>query len=98
MPMTCMSPLARIRLGEADARAEVDIVSFLCAREFGVSVYGRAYGVIYSATLVAAGAGPFAFGLLADRGGYELALFASAGAVLLSAVLFSCIRAHRSAA
>jgi predicted MFS family arabinose efflux permease len=82
---------AALLLG-AGLGAEVDLISFLAARDFGLAGYGRAYGLVYGGTLVAAGAGPFGFGLIADRGGYGPALTASAAALALAAALLLCLR------
>jgi predicted MFS family arabinose efflux permease len=84
------SLFAALALGVA-VGAEIDLISFLSARYFGLGAYGRAYGLIYGVTLLAAGAGPLGFGLLADRAGsYDAALslgaglLAAAGGLLLS--------------
>jgi predicted MFS family arabinose efflux permease len=73
--------------------AEIDLISYLCARDFGLAAYGRTYGLIYAATLLAAGAGPLGFGLIADLGGgYGIALAASAVVLALSAILLLFLR------
>jgi hypothetical protein len=82
---------AALLLG-AGLGAEVDLISFLAARDFGLAGYGRAYGLVYGGTLVAAGAGPFGFGLIADRGGYGPALAASAVALAMAAALLLSLR------
>jgi predicted MFS family arabinose efflux permease len=89
------SLIAAVLLG-AGLGAEIDLIAFLCARDFGLAAYGRAYGVIYGATLLGAGAGPFGFGLIADQGGgYAPALAASAVALALAAVLLLFLRQAR---
>jgi predicted MFS family arabinose efflux permease len=82
---------AALLLG-AGLGAEVDLISFLAARDFGLAGYGRAYGLVYGGTLVAAGAGPFGFGLIADRGGYGPALAASAVALAMAAAMLLSLR------
>jgi MFS family permease len=74
--------------------AEVDLIAFMCARYFGLQAYGRAYGSIYGGTLLAAGFGPLAFGLVADRaGGYGAPMLAAAAALAGSACLLLSLAA-----
>lgn len=76
--------------------AEVDLIAYLCARYFGLRAYGRAYGLLYGATLLAAGLGPLAFGMIADRpGGYGAVLLLAAGFLAGSAVLLLSLGSGR---
>jgi predicted MFS family arabinose efflux permease len=82
---------AALMLG-AGLGAEMDLISYICVRYFGLRTYGRAYGVVYAATLLAAGAGPLIFGLLAGAAArYDTALWASAAALAASATLLFCL-------
>ncbi len=93
--LTLASPanaIAAALLLGAGLGAEVDLISFLAARDFGLAGYGRAYGLVYGGTLVAAGAGPFGFGLIADHGGYGPALAASAVALAMAAALLLSLK------
>ncbi|MFL9862188.1 hypothetical protein PQR72_41825 [Paraburkholderia madseniana] len=56
--------------------AEVDMISFLTSRYFGMKSYGRIYAVIYSAFVVGAAIGPVLAGRLFDlQGNYQQALW-----------------------
>jgi MFS family permease len=79
--------------------AEVDLIAYLCARYFGLRAYGRAYGLLYGATLLAAGLGPLAFGMIADQpGGYGVVLLLAAGFLAGSAVLLLSLGSDRYSA
>lgn len=73
--------------------AEVDLLSFIVLRYFGVRNYGEIYGWLYGAyTLVSMACPPFG-ALLLEQGGYRL-LFGSAAASFGLAVLLFVILAH----
>ncbi|WP_207005021.1 MFS transporter [Trinickia mobilis] len=56
--------------------AEVDMISFLTSRYFGMRSYGRLYAVVYSAFVVGAAIGPVLAGRLFDlQGNYQQALW-----------------------
>ncbi|MGZ8312306.1 MAG: MFS transporter [Allosphingosinicella sp.] len=62
---------------------EIDLIGFLVARHFSLSMFGRIYGLQYAAFILAAGISPLWMGALYDRqGSYEPAL---AGCVVLLA-------------
>lgn len=74
--------------------AEVDFVSFLIRRYFGMAVYGRLYGIAFGLFIVGSGTGPLLLGACFDRlGGYRpgLMLFAGLG-VLVAALAFALPR------
>jgi MFS family permease len=74
--------------------AEVDFVSFLIRRYFGMAVYGRLYGIAFGLFIVGSGTGPLLLGACFDRlGGYRpgLLLFAVLG-VLVAALAFALPR------
>jgi MFS family permease len=68
--------------------AEVDVMSFLMGRIFGLKHYAQIYGWGISAFTLGAGLGPTIFGFLQDRShSNELGLYAMAICPALSAVL-----------
>jgi len=74
--------------------AEVDFVSFLIRRYFGMAVYGRLYGIAFGLFIVGSGTGPLLLGACFDRlGGYRpgLLLFAGLG-VMVAALAFALPR------
>lgn len=55
--------------------AEVDVIAFLTAQQFGTASYGTIFGVIAAGYSLAAATGPFLVSTVYDvTGGYELAL------------------------
>jgi MFS family permease len=67
---------------------EVDLIAYLTARYFGLRIFGRLYGVLYSAATLGAAAAPLLYGIIADRtGGYHLALMISVATYLSVAVI-----------
>lgn len=69
--------------------AELDLLSFLCARYFGLSRYARTYGKLFLCYATALPLGGLLFGLSHDlTGSYATALGVSAGLLASSAVLF----------
>jgi MFS family permease len=86
------APLAVALIGLA-AGAEVDLIAYLCARQFGTRAYGTIYGWIYSVFVMGYGFSPFLMGLARDHfGNYKMALLASAGAVALSGLVALLLR------
>ena len=70
------------------AGAELDLMSFLAARYFGMRNYGTLYALLYAALAVCSGTAPALFALVQDRSGSYAGAFAGAAVLLLlSAVL-----------
>ena len=81
------APFAVALVGLA-AGAEVDLVAYLCSRQFGTRAYGTIYGWQYSVFVMGYGFSPFLVGLSRDHfGNYDLALLVSASSVGLAGVL-----------
>ena len=75
------------------AGAEVDLVAYLCSRQFGTRAYGTIYGWQYSVFVMGYGFSPFLVGLSRDHfGNYNMALLGSSGAVALAGVLALLLR------
>lgn len=82
------APLFALAIGFA-AGAEVDLIGYLTARYFPVSLYGRVYGWQFAIFATASGLGPFWVAAIHDNyGSYDLALYAAAGLLVLSAAIF----------
>lgn len=65
--------------------AELDLMSFLIARYFGLAQFGRIFGWLYFAFVFASGLGPLWVGALRDAtGNYSIALGASAIGLLVT--------------
>ncbi len=82
--------LAALLIGLA-AGAELDLMSFLAARYFGLKHYAQIYSVLYMALAVCSGTAPLMFAALFDRTAsyavsftIALVLFALGGAVVLA--------------
>jgi shikimate kinase len=70
------------------AGAELDLMSFLAARYFGMRHYGAIYALLYAALAVCSGTAPALFALVQDRSGSYDAAFAGAAVLFaLSAFL-----------
>ena len=73
--------LAALLLGFA-AGAELDLMSFLTARYFGLRHYAKIYAVLYMALAVCSGTAPFLFATIFDRtGSYNTGFLLAAGNV-----------------
>jgi predicted MFS family arabinose efflux permease len=71
------SYIAAIAIGFS-VGAEIDILSYLTARYFGVAAYGRVYGVLYGAMLIGSASSSFWVGAAYDHfGSYRPALVAA---------------------
>ena len=82
-----LQALAMALIGFA-AGAELDLMSFLAARYFGMRNYGTLYALLYAALAVCSGTAPALFALVQDRSGSYAGAFAGAAVLLLlSAVL-----------
>lgn len=64
--------------------AEIDLISFMVARYFGLRQYGRIFGFCYAAYMAMSIAGPFIGAALIRSGGHAM-LFATASIVFLLA-------------
>jgi MFS family permease len=72
--------------------AEFDVLSYVVRRLFGLAIFGRVYGVIFSVFQLGAALGATLLPLSrAHFGSYEPGLIAYAVALLLSAALFLCL-------
>ena len=81
------APIAVVLVGLA-AGAEVDLIAYLCARQFGTRAYGTIYGWQYSVFVMGYGFSPFLMGLMRDASGnYNTALVASAGVIAFAGLL-----------
>jgi MFS family permease len=66
--------------------AEVDLISYLTARYFGMSAYGLLYSLIYAFFIVGASVGPVLAGKIFDMtGNYSLAIWTVIGLLLAGA-------------
>lgn len=74
------APIAAVLIG-LSLGAEVDLISFLAARYFGLARYGSIYALLYAAFLIGAATGPALAGTLFDvTGAYRIIV---AGAIVL---------------
>lgn len=72
--------------------AEVDLLSYMTSRYFGLATYGAIYGCLYGAFSVGAAAGPVLAGLAYDRlGTYRPSLLASSVGLAIACVLIGRI-------
>jgi MFS family permease len=74
--------LAMALIGFA-AGAELDVMSYLAARYFGMRHYGAIYALLYAALAVCSGTAPALFALVQDRSGSYDAAFAGAAVLFL---------------
>jgi len=89
-----MGAVAAILLGLA-AGAEIDLLAYLTASQFGQREYGAIYGWQYSVFALGYGLSPFALGLMRDAtGDYALALAVSCLLVGVAALLMLGLRGH----
>jgi MFS family permease len=71
--------------------AEVDLIGYLTARYFGMTSYGRLYGLLYGSFVLGAGVSPLIIAWMQGlTGNYDLALFVCAGFVAIAVALFLC--------
>jgi len=89
-----MGAVAAILLGLA-AGAEIDLLAYMTASQFGQREYGAIYGWQYSVFALGYGLSPFALGLMRDAtGDYALALAVSCLLVGVAALLMLGLRGH----
>lgn len=73
--------------------AELDLLSFFCARYFGVRKFGTVYGRVAMFFYAGMATGAILYGGVRDKtGSYSLAIAISAGLFLISAGLFLALR------
>jgi MFS family permease len=87
-PVTMASAALAATLVGLAAGAELDLMSYLAARYFGMRHYAKIYAVLYAALAVAAGAAPYAFARIYDTTkSYHLAFLAAGGLFLVGALV-----------
>lgn len=70
--------------------AEVDLIGYLTAAYFGLALYGRLYGLLYSGFTLGVALSPLMISALRDStGGYPAPLWVCSGLIGLAAVLFA---------
>lgn len=84
--MTAGVVLATIAAGLVSG-AEVDIMSYMTIRYFGLGHYGRIFGASYCAYMAAAMIGPFLTAGLMQRGDHALFFLCTSGVLALSALV-----------
>ena len=68
--------------------AEIDLISYLVARYFGLVAYGRIYGWLYAVFMVGTSIGPIVAGAAFDRfGNYRLAAMGFGGCLAVAGLL-----------
>lgn len=86
-PTLGIATVAAFLLGFA-AGAELDLMSFLAARYFGLPHYAKIYAVLYAALALASGIAPMLFARVFDvTGSYDLGFLLGMGAFALGAAL-----------
>jgi len=79
----------------AGAGSEYGLLPYMTSRYFGLRSFGRLYGLIYSASAIGTGVGPFAMGLVFDlTGNYGRALYAFEAAILVVIALMLKLPAY----
>jgi predicted MFS family arabinose efflux permease len=79
--------------------AELDLLSFFCARLFGLRHYSAIYGALFVLFYLGTAAGGVTFGAIYDlRGSYGFAIGLSAMLLLIASVLFLVLRNASNAA
>jgi MFS family permease len=82
------APVMAIALGFAMG-AELDLMGFLVARYFGLGQFGRIYGWLYGAFILASGLAPLWVGALRDAtGNYTASLTISASGLVVACAAF----------
>ena len=67
--------------------AELDILAYMISRYFGLASFARLYALAYAGLIVAGGLSPLMISLIAERGGYSLALVISAVGILIGVLV-----------
>lgn len=70
------------------AGAELDLMSFLAAKYFGLLHYARIYAVLYAALALASGVAPMIFARIFDlTGSYDIGFYIGAGCFAVGAIM-----------
>jgi len=73
--------------------AEFDVLSFIIKKYFGISSFGRAYGVVFAVFQLGAAMGAALLPLSRQHtGSYAVGLLVFAGCLLIGAACFACLR------
>jgi predicted MFS family arabinose efflux permease len=76
--------------------AELDLLSYMVCRYFGMRAYAAIYALIYVAAGVAIPTGAMSFAAIHDRwGSYQPAMWLASGLMLVGAILFSRLGPYR---
>ena len=68
---------------------EFDLIAYLTARYFGLSAFGRIYGLLYGLTALGVSGSSLAYGYWADvAGSYRPALLCATGLLSITVILF----------
>ncbi|MEU4739377.1 MFS transporter [Actinosynnema sp. NPDC023658] len=82
-----LAPVAAIGLG-LSLGGEVDVMGYLTARYYDLTYYGRLFGVLYAIFVLGVGTSPLLISWLRGAtGGYDVALIASAGLLVVAGAL-----------
>ena len=88
---------AAVVLGLAQG-AEIDLITYITARQFGITLFGSIYSILLGFVSVGASLGPLIAGSLFDmRGDYDGFLQLIAGAVIVAAILVGLATASKTA-
>jgi OFA family oxalate/formate antiporter-like MFS transporter len=86
-PAFLMACFAALLIGFA-AGAELDLMSFLAARYFGVKHYAKIYAVLYAVLAICSGAAPVAFATVFDRtANYDISFYVASVAFAIGALI-----------
>jgi MFS family permease len=78
------------------AGAEIDMMSFLVSRYFGLSALGKIYGLLFALFTVAAGLGPYLLGLaFTSMKTYGLGFGAASGLMILAGIVIATLGPYR---
>ncbi len=70
--------------------AEVDLIGYITARQFGLKAYGAVYGLLYSTFLIGMAFSPLLYASSFDLlGSYRAALYAASALLTLAVLLLS---------
>ena len=76
--------------------AEFDLLSYFISRYLGLKIYGKIYGLMYSAFSLGAGIGPLLMGMSYDRlGNYNTGLWYLFAAICIAVVLLGKLGPYR---
>ena len=80
------------------AGAEIDLISYVAGRYFGIKAYAQIFGCIYSVYMVGIALGPFLVGLSFDHwGGYQIAFLISGAGLCAACLLLLLLPRYPSA-